>query len=275
MRARLIAPLHVCAVVVIFLICGSATAQVQALLPGRSTQKERTRNLGERIGELLQKKDYAEARKILEETLGINPGDLNAKTLLAAVLIYEKKYDEAEQIYSELQQIDPENIGLFWNSAEIDFLRGRYAAAREKLQKLLEKKPNDEIITYKLGLTYLMEGLTEQAEVEIEKIRFPSDTAAYYYGRAALALKAGRREEGLKWTAEAARIFPYSHNALFADSLIEKGLMTADDVAATGMEADTSSPEPAPAIIDSPPAPGLLGAPLSPDVRNATAPSGS
>ncbi len=250
-----------------------AGAQVQAVLPGLQAEKQRARNLGERIGELLEKKDFSTARQILEETLSVDPENAQAKSLIAAVLIYEKKYDEAEKIYSELKERDPENMSFVWNSAEIDFLRSQYARARAKLEQLRDKTPNDEMVTYKVALTYLMEGQTEQAEAEINKIRFPSNTAAYYYGRAALAFKAGRKEEGLKWTAEAARIFPYGHNALFADSLIEKGLMTAAAVAARGVEAASPPAQLEPPKIDGTAGPGLLGAPSFPEAQNHTAPS--
>jgi tetratricopeptide (TPR) repeat protein len=235
---------------VLFFVC-HASAQVQAIIPSRTKEKEkeRTRNLGERIGQYLERKDYDGAAKSLDETLSIDPTNTQAKSLKAAVLIYQKKFDDAETIYGELIKAEPENMSLIWNRAEIHFLKGEYSQARELLETLRKRSPLDEMLTYKVGLTFLMEGKLAEAKAEIEKIRFPSNTAGYYYGRAAIAFKEGNKQEGLKWTAEAARIFNFKHNALFADSLVEKGLMVSGEIGSKGGIDEMAAPMPGPALV--------------------------
>lgn len=212
-------------------------------------------------GIALQTGDLAGARRAVDQALAISPEDTRVMNLHAAVLTYERKLSEARKVYSSLLENNPEDFALNWNMAEVDFLEGNYFSARQRLLKLRESRPRDEMLGYKIFLTHLFDGNLQAAREELEKIPFPSDTAAYYYGRAALALREaknleleGKKEEaarsvqsGLSWLADAGRIFRLQHNLLFADSLIEKKLITREQV--TGLvpvPEPQPQPEPAP-----------------------------
>ncbi len=218
------------ATVLTFGFAADAMAQVRAVLPGGGETDQRTRNLAERVTDLMRDREYDLASKLIEEALEMDPQNSQARNLLGAVRTYQKRYDEAASIYNNLLEETPESMSLEWNLAEVDFLQKRYKEARERLEKLRERAPQDEMLTYKIALTHLFAGQEKEAREEIEKIPFPSNTAGYYYGRAALDLVSGRREEGLEWVAESARIFPANHNTIFGDPLVEKNLLTAEDI---------------------------------------------
>ncbi len=196
------------------------------------------------VREALQAGDLAGARKTLDNALLLAPTDVRVMNIQAAVLTYERNFDEARKVFLKLLGEKPDDFSLNWNLAEVDFLQGNYFSARQRLLKLRESRPKDEMLCYKILLTHLLEGRAHLAKEELEKIPFPSDTAAYYYGRAALAFQEAKnlstlgekeasaksRQEGLDWLAEAGRIFRLQHNLLFADSLIEKKFITREEV---------------------------------------------
>lgn len=196
------------------------------------------------VGAALQAGDLGAARKAVDQALALAPEDERVLSLNAAVLTYERKLGEARKIFSKLLEKKPDDFALNWNLAEVDFLEGNYYSARQRFLKLREPRPKDEMLTYKILLTHVFEGKTAPAQDELERIPFPSDTAAYYYGRAAIDLwkarelkKEGKEQEaaklqqsGLGWMAEAGRIFRLQHNLLFADSLIEKKLISREQV---------------------------------------------
>ncbi|MFQ3578283.1 MAG: tetratricopeptide repeat protein [Verrucomicrobiia bacterium] len=174
--------------------------------------------------------DLAQAREHLNKAMAVAGDDERVLSLHGALLTYERNFDEARAVYLKLLQKQPDNFAPMWNLAEIDFLEGNYASSRQRFQKLQEDRPRDEFLIYKITLTYLFENKLEQAQQELDKIPFPSDTAAYYWGRGAIQLHLGNKAEGMRWLNEAGQIFRLQQTLLFADSLIEKGMITRADV---------------------------------------------
>ncbi len=184
--------------------------------------------------------DLPQAREHINKAVALAGDDQRVMSLHGAILTYEKNFAEARALYLKLLQKQPDNFAPIWNLAEIDFLEGSYASSRQRFQRLQEDRPRDEFLIYKVMLTYLFENKLEQAEKELDKIPFPSDTAAYYYGRGAIQLHLGNKTEGLRWLNEAGQIFRLQQTLLFADSLIEKGLILREEV--TGLIEVPSAP---------------------------------
>ncbi len=178
----------------------------------------------------LQQGDIAQARTHVDAAKRLAPDDDSVLSLEAAVLTYERKYDEARAVFLRLNQKYPGVFSYEWNLAEIDFLRGRYADARERLERMRETRQKDEMLIYKIALSHILEGSTAKAVNELNKIPFPSETAAYYYGRAAIEFANKDKDAAMSWVADAGKIFPLSHNLLFADSLLEKGFLLKEQV---------------------------------------------
>jgi cellulose synthase/poly-beta-1,6-N-acetylglucosamine synthase-like glycosyltransferase/tetratricopeptide (TPR) repeat protein len=82
----------------------------------------------------------AESRKLLKE----RPGDLEVKTTLANILVWERKYDEAAVLLEQLRKADPDSKELARKWAQLDLARGRYSAAVEQFAVLLKSDPNQQ-----------------------------------------------------------------------------------------------------------------------------------
>jgi predicted Zn-dependent protease len=181
-------------------------------------------------GTLLRNGDLVGARKKVDEAIALLPENEEVMSMNAAILTYEKNIPEARAVYLKLQQKAPQSFSVNWNLAELDFLEGSFVSSRERLEKLRQDRPKDEMLTYKVMLTYLFDGKLDKAQAELDKIPFPSDTAAYYYGRAAIDFFKNNPTEALGWVAEAGRIFRLSQTFLFADALIEKGYLKREQI---------------------------------------------
>jgi hypothetical protein len=57
----------------------------------------------------------------------------------------------------------------------------------------------------------------------IDKMKFPGETAAYYYARAAMEFARGNRNEALSWIKSADALFRREKNLFFYDSLADLG----------------------------------------------------
>ncbi|MGF1657716.1 MAG: tetratricopeptide repeat protein [Verrucomicrobiales bacterium] len=220
----------------LILLCGLTTAIQGQVQPnpadgdGDPAREAQIQNLTQMVATALQERELDKARQSLEEALELAPDNDQILGLYGALLIYEKSYDEARTVYRGLLERQPENYSSIWNLAEIEFLTDNYGPSRELLRTLQEKNESDEMVSYKIGLTYLLEDDIAKAQAEFEKIEFPSDTPAYYFAQAALAFKQDNPTEAHSWVQESARIFPFQHNALFADSLIEKGVLKLEEI---------------------------------------------
>jgi hypothetical protein len=141
----------------------------------------------------------------------------------------------------------------------------RYAEARAMFMKLLEENPKDELVQFRILLTWLLEKNDAEARRVLEAIPFPSDTPAYYYGNAAWEFAHGNEAEGNKWVMRGNWVFKTEITANFSQPFIEIGWLTAPPAASAALpemlppatppasRLELSQPGPAPAPTFEPP----------------------
>ena len=123
------------------------------------------------------------------------------------------------------------------------FSHATTSVPRAAFQKLQDEDPRNELIQYKIFLTYLLEGNLTQAKTLLDKFDFTGNTPAYYYAQAAWFYNQKDVPQAESYIASAIQIFPPQSNNLFAESLMDAGWLkrkTASDVAA---EAAGSEPK--------------------------------
>lgn len=189
-------------------------------------------------------RDFKGAEAALVKADAIMPPTSWSLNIRGAIAIEQKQWDEGLRYSIDALRIDPGFYPAKFNLCEIPFYQGKYAEARALWEKLLASQPKDELLIYRIFLTYLLEGDAVNTEVWLKKIPFPSETPAYQYAHAAfyfhneqLAKKANEMErskeagdKAAEWTKSAEFIWPEQKRANFIDVLMHLGWVRREEL---------------------------------------------
>ncbi|MEA3187830.1 MAG: hypothetical protein QOD99_1660, partial [Chthoniobacter sp.] len=175
--------------------------------------------------EAFDRKDYVTAETRLDAADLAAPRTSIAANLRGAIHLDRREWDDAAKAFHEAIEIAPKSFPPQFNLTEIPFHQKKYAAAREQLIALKKQWPGEEIISFKIFLTYLLEKNDPAASTELERLKFPGSTPAYYYANAAWELAHGNEKKGLDWIKSAEWIFSKYLNFVFAEALSEIDLI--------------------------------------------------
>ena len=166
-------------------------------------------------------RDFDRAQQLAEQADGIMPNTVMIWNLKGAIAIERGRYEEADGYLHRALELDPDHYPVIFNLTEIPFRQKKYAEARAAMEKLLAKNPKDELVQYRIFLSYLFEKNDEQAKEALDKIVFPGNSPAYYYAHAAWSLAHNDRKDAESWLKSSAYVFKPAQNELFASSLRE------------------------------------------------------
>jgi hypothetical protein len=111
-------------------------------------------------------------------------------------------------------------------------------------------------VQFKIIFANLLQGKPDAAKPVLDAMKFPSNTAAYYYAQAAWAFFHKNQKDGSYWSNEGLKVFGLGSCLSFYDSLAQVGWLPMRN-------RDGSVPEPA-ELSDLPAStPGLLGLPVT------------
>ena len=127
--------------------------------------------------------------------------------LRGAILTRQKRYDEAAQQFSQALALDPKFYPAKLNLAEVKLLDGEYAEATKEYQALKELDPGSEVVDFELVLCTLFGGEPDKAARMVDLMKFPGKTPAYYYARAAIALKKDEKGVAQKYFENAKKYY--------------------------------------------------------------------
>ena len=144
--------------------------------------------------------------------------------LRGAIFTRQKRYDEATEQFNQALALDPKFYPARLNLAEVKLLEGKYAEAIQEYQTLKEVDPGSELVDFKLVLCTLMAGEQTKATGIVDLMKFPGKTPAYYYARAAIALKGGEKEAAQKYFENVKKYYGEEQCRYFVQSLEEIGL---------------------------------------------------
>jgi tetratricopeptide (TPR) repeat protein len=211
-----------------------------------------------------QQRDFATARKYVEEADAAEPNQPATLNLRGEILMEQKEFDLAEAAFKKAAKLDPKFREVQYNLAQIPFKKKEYAKARDRFETLFSATPGGDknqaaqIIKFKIFMTLLLEGKESHAQKMMEQFQFTGDTPALYYAQAAWEFKHNNPNKATDWVASAKKIYSASLNGLFADSFYDLGWLESPALAgspapateaAVAMAAQTES---SPAIEPSP-----------------------
>ena len=210
--------------------------------------KALARSKFEQAQQALRQRDFATARKLVDEADQAQPNQAATLNLRGEILMEQKEFGEAEAAFKKAAKLDPKFREAQYNLAQVPFKKKDYAKARERFEALLERTPGGdknqaaELMKFKIYMTLLLEGKDSRAQAMMEQFQFTGDTPALYYAQAAWEFKHNNPEKAADWTASATKIYSPALNSVFADAFYDVGWMQSPEPAAAPAPAlDTAS----------------------------------
>jgi Flp pilus assembly protein TadD len=210
--------------------------------------KALARSKFEQAQQALRQRDFATARKLVDEADQAQPNQPATLNLRGEILMEQKEFGEAEAAFKKAAKLDPKFREAQYNLAQIPFKKKDYAKARERFETLLERTPGGdknqaaELMKFKIYMTLLLEGKDSRAQAMMEQFQFTGDTPALYYAQAAWEFKHSNPEKAADWTASATKIYSPALNSVCADAFYDVGWMQSPEPAAAPEPAlDTAS----------------------------------
>jgi tetratricopeptide (TPR) repeat protein len=169
-----------------------------------------------------------EAEKQAEDAEKAGYKKPEAPYLLGAIYTRQKRYDEAVNQFNQALAIDPKFSAAKLYLAEAELLQGKYAEAVKDYEALKVLDPESEVVDFKLVLCFLLEGDDARASVTADVMKFPGKTPAYYYARAAIALKHGEKDAAQRYFESAKKYYADNQCRFFVQSLKEVDLLASN-----------------------------------------------
>jgi tetratricopeptide (TPR) repeat protein len=161
----------------------------------------------------------AEAEKQIAAAEKAEPNKPEILNLRGAIFTKQKRFDEASQQFNQALALDPKFYPAKFNLAEVSLLQGKYSDAAREYQELKQVDPGSELLDFKLALCALLSGEEARAAALVDLMTFPGKTPAYYYARAAIAMKRGQKETAQKYLENVKKYYSDEQCAYFAQAL--------------------------------------------------------
>ena len=200
-----------------------------------------------------RRSDYPGALTLLDQADAAKPNYPDAVNLRGLVYSKQHEYDQAEKMFRKAVELDPTLWAAKFNYAELPFNRGDYTTARARFEDLLgetdtTKLPREaELAQYKVFLTLLLEGKTDQARSFMDHFNFSGATPAKYFCNAAMQFRAGSTDKAMGWINSAKKEYPAQLVTIFVESFYRLGWMTDPNAVASGAAVAAASPAVSPA----------------------------
>ncbi len=175
------------------------------------------------MAKLFSARDFPATLETIDKLEKMAPPNAHTVNTRAAVMIEQHQFDEGRRLCQEALKLDPKYYPAKFNLGEIPLMEKKYPEARAIFQTLLNANPRDELVQFRIFLTYLLEKNDAAAREILGKLKFPSDTPAFYYANAAWEFTRGNEAEGKAWVERGDWVFSKEKALNFAESLIQLG----------------------------------------------------
>ena len=166
-----------------------------------------------------QTSDWAKAEEHYRAAVALG-GDLSEAHYDYGVLLgLQEKWDLAADAYRNALALNPAHAPAHNNLGQILERRQEFRAASEEYRQALDAQPTFRLARFNLGRMLLALGENDQAIAELTKLSQPVDaeTPRYLFALSAAYVRAGNKDEAIKWALEAKRLaIEYGQNDLAA-----------------------------------------------------------
>jgi pentatricopeptide repeat protein len=124
------------------------------------------------------------------------------------ILTQQQKWDAAADTYRKALAINPLDARAHNNLGQLLEQQRKPEAAHEAYTAAVRSQPTFRLARFNLGRMLIALGRNDEAVKEFEKLVEPKDeeTPRYLFALATAHVRAGRKDEGIKWALEAKRL---------------------------------------------------------------------
>jgi len=150
--------------------------------------------------------DKAEAHYRRVVALGSNLADAHYD--YGVLLGLQERWDEAEEAYRKAIAVNPGHAGAYNNLGQVLERKRQIELALSAYRQAVEAQPTYRVARFNVGRMLIALGRDDDAIVELEKLTEPRDADAprYLFALATAHVRAGHREEGIKWATDAKQL---------------------------------------------------------------------
>jgi tetratricopeptide (TPR) repeat protein len=172
-----------------------------------------------------QARNFDAALATLNEAESRGPADAKSLILKGRIYVEQQKYDEAAAALNAANKLEPQSLARLY-LGDILLSQKKWIEARDlyvSTMKDMKVLLIHERLRYGALIAALGANDDEGARVALERLPFPTESAAYYYAQAAWAFAHGAKSDGDRWIQRAEEIFPMKATAWFARPLFDFG----------------------------------------------------
>jgi tetratricopeptide (TPR) repeat protein len=152
--------------------------------------------------------NFAKAEQHYRSAVALG-GDLGDAHYDYGVLLgQQEKWDVAADAYGKALALNPAHVQARNNLGQLLERQRQFEAAAAEYRKAVDSQPAFRLARFNLGRMLLALGQNEEAIVELSKLQEPRDieTPRYLFGLSAAYVRAGKRDDAIKWATEARQL---------------------------------------------------------------------
>ena len=170
--------------------------------------------------------NFGESLTLLDQIDKAKSGNAESLDLRGSVYFELGKSAEAKKAFHAASEADANAFAPRLHLADVLLREKKFSDARDAYTDLIEKtniQTQGEKLRYGVLLTYLFENNEVRAQTALDRITFPTESAAYYYAQAAWEFAHKRKGDAIKWLKAASRMFGSKGVGWFARPLYDYG----------------------------------------------------
>jgi tetratricopeptide (TPR) repeat protein len=170
--------------------------------------------------------DFEGALTLLDQIDKVEKKNADALDLRGTIYLQQNKFEEAKNAFRAANEANTARFLPRLHLGDVSLREKKFAEARGLYENLLREtniQLGSEKLRYGILLTYLFASDESHARAALERIKFPTESPAYYYAQAVWEFGHQRPSEGRKWVAAANRMFDAKASAWFAQPLYDFG----------------------------------------------------
>jgi tetratricopeptide (TPR) repeat protein len=201
------------------------TEAAEPIPPSRAAQnagEPYLRALGE-AGMAYAERDFTKALDRLDIADQIQPNIPDTWNMRGAIYAEQHAYERAGDAFEKAAKLNPGDFWPPYNIAQLLLVEKKYAEAAAAFQKLSIYGGHDEMVQFKIIFADLLQGNADAAKPVLDAMKFPSDTAAYYFAHAAWGFAHKDEKEGKYWCHTGLKVFGLEACMSYYDALAGVG----------------------------------------------------
>jgi tetratricopeptide (TPR) repeat protein len=167
--------------------------------------------------------DFSKALEDLDLADQIQPEVPDTWNMRGAIYAQQHEYERAQSAFEKAERLNPSDFWAPYNIAELLLVQKKYDEAAPAFQKLALYRGHEELVEFKIVFADLMRGKPADAKPVLDAMKFPSDTAAYYFAQAAWSFAQKDQKEGQYWCKTGLKVFGLPRCVSFYDALAGAG----------------------------------------------------